>query len=363
METPTTKTSTQLVDQNAKTLATSGGGNVSNSQPAIRMVVQRYRRAKLLVDESRIVTVGVACPSGLLLDPNKGPPPQSAGLLAYISFAKTATKAKVEQAAKTLLNLPVLTLGAWGDGSGAKSMYQLSKEKIQESEKYGEASLSILVVPQANITAKVKKLGKSIQYRDQIAKAEGKALYEHFVERMESLLVEHRSVCRGEAKPNQKKQSKSAGDSGALDPSIPPSEIFHPLLNPETGELTAPPLYGSYEEPDGVFPLTLANGEPLTKSARKKLQKIYDAHSKRHAKYLEKGGVPKSCLTPLPPSKKDLPVEEAETMEETKVEGDTNSERRLDASFVELVPGSFGKRQGLELESDMGPFCHVFELE
>jgi hypothetical protein len=27
-----------------------------------------------------------------------------------------------------------------------------------------------------------------------------------------------------------------------------------------------------------------------------------------------------------------------------------------------LIKGTFGKRQGLEIFSDMGPFCHVIEL-
>jgi hypothetical protein len=34
----------------------------------------------------------------------------------------------------------------------------------------------------------------------------------------------------------------------------------------------------------------------------------------------------------------------------------------LDDSFIQVVSGSFGKRQGLELLSDMGPFCHVVNL-
>jgi hypothetical protein len=34
----------------------------------------------------------------------------------------------------------------------------------------------------------------------------------------------------------------------------------------------------------------------------------------------------------------------------------------LDPAFLHVVAGSFGKRQGLEMKSDMGPFCHVLQL-
>lgn len=33
----------------------------------------------------------------------------------------------------------------------------------------------------------------------------------------------------------------------------------------------------------------------------------------------------------------------------------------LEDSFCRVVSGSFGKRQGLELSSEMGPFCHVLQ--
>ena len=35
----------------------------------------------------------------------------------------------------------------------------------------------------------------------------------------------------------------------------------------------------------------------------------------------------------------------------------------LDPSFCHFLAGSFGKRQGLELHSDMGPFVHSFQRD
>lgn len=104
-----------------------------------------------------------------------------------------------------------------------------------------------------------------------------------------------------------------------LDPSIPETQVFRYNLT-----------YGSFD--DTGFPLTLANGEPLTKSASKKLRKVYDAHAKRHAKW-------------TPP----VPVE-------------PQWDDWLGGSKCHILAGSFGKRQGLELQSDMGPFCHVLTL-
>ena len=34
----------------------------------------------------------------------------------------------------------------------------------------------------------------------------------------------------------------------------------------------------------------------------------------------------------------------------------------LDHSFCHFIAGSFGKRQGLEFKSDMGPFVHSFAV-
>eukprot|EP00934_Nitzschia_sp_Nitz4_P000291 Nitzschia sp. Nitz4//scaffold125_size66327//10367//11317//NITZ4_006124-RA/size66327-processed-gene-0.42-mRNA-1//-1//CDS//3329534592//291//frame0 len=309
----------------------------TSSGPAIRMVIQRYRQAKLLINESEVVTVGHAAP----IDSTENPP-QAAGLLAYVSFAATATPTKVEQAAKTLLNLPVLTLGAWGDGSVAKSLLQLSSERLSDLGESGTVSLSLVLVPQANLTAKVKRLGKSIQYRDQISKSEGEALYDMFVGNVRTILDDHLAVCHGDKAPHQTTSKGNNQANSVPDSSIPPNDLFHPPHSL---------LYGSYDE-DNLFPITLASGEPLTKSAAKKLKKIYEAHVKRHSKFLEKGGVANSSLPNASNElKKDEPVALTVPVESKY------------CSLVEVVSGSFGKRQGLELQSDMGPFCHVVELE
>jgi hypothetical protein len=108
--------------------------------------------------------------------------------------------------------------------------------------------------------------------------------------------------------------------------SLPPDQFFRDASQ-----------YSSWD-PLGI-PQCDQNGEPVTKSALKKLRKQYDIQKKRHEKYLK-----------------------------TASSGDTNatvsdiSWSALDPSFIHVVSGSFGMRQGLEMSSDMGPFCHVLEL-
>ncbi|KAL3930549.1 MAG: hypothetical protein SGBAC_011716 [Bacillariaceae sp.] len=372
---------------------------------SIRMVIQRYRFARILLEESHVVTVGQPCTSLLSNDTtdaaattattttatsrssSKAKDEATLGLLAYISFSASATEEKVEQAAMTLLNMPVGTLGAWGDGSGVKSMLQLLKTRTAaantmkttresseatEAEGKGESSspspsspsllsssdnnspLSIILVPQANLIAKIKKNGKSIQYRDQIAKERGRELYDFFCLRVQELLQDHCSLCKGETPGSNKKPSNAAPD-----PSIPPDQLFRR----RTTE------FATFDETTHL-PLTMINGDLLTKSARKRLQKQYKAHAQRHEKWCQKN-------PPANPAAAD--VQEQETVAEeapsrikitsketaaTIVPPEEPKEARsvLDSSFLHLVQGTFGARQGIELQSDMGPFCHVVEL-
>jgi len=347
---------------------------------AVRMVFQRYRHAKILIDENRVIALGNTVDNNLVTA-SGGSSSETAGMLVYVSFGRTVTNNKVEQAARTLLNLPILTLGAWGDGQGTKSILQLSADvflKRKRLQAHPNASgkvledvspLSLLLVPQANLTAKVKKLGKSIQYRDQVEKSQGEALYEHFCGTIETLLIEHHEeVQRGRGL--HLATSSVCGIEGTsvapttLDPAIPPSRMFH-----------QDDTYGSFEEEnDKTFPLTYANGEPLTKSAMKRLQKIHKAHTARHTKFMEtrKGQalgnedpieVGKSTMTPAVGGRGGAVREEETSHVSISTPQSTCPRQIVDKSFIQVVAGSFGMRQGLEIQSDMGPFCHVVEID
>ena len=260
----------------------------------------------------------------------------SCGILAYVSFASSATRSHAEAAANTLLNLPILTTGLWGDDeSSTMSVLSLGAE--------ASSSCSLVIVPQANLISKVKQNGRSIQYHGQIAKEKGEDLYIYFCDCLKGKLLEAQCLSKSQELPdwyekrrdfeqqqyNKKQQSPS--------PSTPPDQLFRDETK-----------YSEWDEKG--FPLKDAKGVELTKSALKKLKKIYDAHCKKHMKWLEQcekngvvvgGGEEQSSESGPPPAQWD---------------------DCLDPSFCHFVAGSFGKRQGLELKSDMGPFVHTFQV-
>jgi len=294
---------------------------------SVSIVVQRFRECKLLIDELDYVTVG-------------GGGENYCGILAYISFASTTTKVQVEQAAQTLLNLPIVTTGLWGDGeSSTKSILALAAEV--------ESSYSLVIVPQANLISKVKQMGKSIQYHGQINKEDGEQLYNYFNECVKGILLEEQCKINSQDLPEwytkrkallQQQQNNSNNTNKQTHPSIQPNQLFKDTTK-----------YSEWNEDE--LPTKDVEGNAISKSQMKKLKKIYDAHVKRHLKW-----------------KVDHPNgnEEAEE-EQTSSENDVSEvpqwdNSSLDTSFCHFVAGSFGKRQGLELSSDMGPFVHSFQV-
>uniref|UniRef100_A0A7S4Q7I4 Uncharacterized protein n=1 Tax=Alexandrium monilatum TaxID=311494 RepID=A0A7S4Q7I4_9DINO len=156
------------------------------------------------------------------------------GLVVYISFAKGAPAAGEEsgrllrQAAKSILGAPLSSSEHWkADHTDAESVVALCRR--------GEPQ-SILVVPQASLVAKLELGEKSLKYHHQCAKA---------------------------------LQAKRAAAS-----QIAPDQLF------KTGEYE-----GKYSQYDGRgVPTHDAEGGELSKSALKKLEKIYAGHAKKYAK-------------------------------------------------------------------------------
>eukprot|EP00984_Skeletonema_dohrnii_P011524 scaffold4605_cov150-Skeletonema_dohrnii-CCMP3373.AAC.2 len=291
---------------------------------SVSIVVQRFRKCKLLLNEEQWVTVGDD-------SENSG----SCGLLAYISFGSSTTQSEVEAAAQTLLNLPVLTTGLWGDSSSTQSILGLATASI--------SSCSLVIVPQANLISKVK--GKSIQYHGQIDKDLGEQLYDYFCSYIQGLLLEGQCKARSEDLPEwyikrktfleQQQQSKKS-----YSPSTPPDEMFRDASK-----------YSEWDE-KGI-PTKDSEGNALTKSGMKKLTKLHEAHRKKHIKWKEeqqKSGDDCASEQTLPSSvaAEAPPVEQWDGC--------------LDDTFCHFVKGSFGKRQGLEFTSDMGPFVHSFQV-
>jgi len=358
--------------------------NPSSTETSVRMVLQRYRQASLLIDEKEIVTVGNKTSTlqrSLPNVENEQPPcsktgnnststessSSSLGLLVYISFSSMCANDKVKQAAKTVLNMPIGTLGAWGDGSSTKSMLQLltDNNKIPPALTTLPSSsspLSIMLVPQANLICKVKKNGKSIQYHNQIDKTKGEEFFNLFVNNVRQVLFDTQILLQNGSAGKMQHKKNSNNNSSTPNPAIIPKDLFRQEQedNNNTKE------YATFD--DKGIPLTLTNGDKITKSGRKKLQKIYDAHVKRHTKYLQqqrkKGGEEKVVDEKVEQSQSQSKSCSSEQSTKISTNNVKNSKScsTLDSFFVQLVVGTFGKRQGLEIHSDMGPFCHVVEL-
>jgi len=137
-----------------------GGGGA-----AVKLVVQRCKGASLVLDNAeQRASIG-------------------RGLVAYISFTSAAEAfveekrdgPLLEKVARAVLNLPMVTMGDWGDGTKPASLIKLSASMP-------DAEIGVMIIPQAGITCKLK--GKYIQYRGQCKKNTGAELYSAFCEKI-----------------------------------------------------------------------------------------------------------------------------------------------------------------------------------
>jgi D-Tyr-tRNAtyr deacylase len=386
--------------------------SAASPMKSVHIVVQRYRSCKVLLRETDWISVGYSSnqedlkPSSEVTQTSSSDvqpdPACHCGLLVYVSFASNTDPAVVQQAALTVLNLSVLTTGLWGDGVSS------SCSVLELAARGGSHEASLVLVPQANLISKVKSQGKSIQYHGQIRKEQGEQLYDYFVDCVRAAILEEQ--CRVHQKPlpdhymrwkDPNNFSTSTATSAAssstqtqsaplqVDPSTPPDQMYRDLSK-----------YASWEEETGL-PLTDVAGEPLTKSALKKLRKLQEAHAKRHAKWNLKlayqadhdnnddDNYKTAAVTAtVAASIVDVPAEstvsaaissamscehtdETTSLTTTPAENaaapDTDQQQyewqsAVDPAFCHVVAGSFGKRQGLEMQSDMGPFCHVLQV-
>jgi hypothetical protein len=225
----------------------------------------------------------------------------------------------------------------------------------------------------------VKSQGKSIQYHGQIDKSRGHELYDFFVDSIRAgviLAAHHRDDDALSRLPpdfvawqTQREQWLLPSLSSSISPTTTTATSARTNLDPaisETQVFRSDPTYGSFDALTGM-PLTMANGAVLTKSATKKLRKIYDAHAQKHLKFMQQQ---RSSSSPLPTAapisaSSSVVVEEQQqrpssTLSSPPPQWSTWMESC--GTQCQVVAGSFGKRQGLAIESDMGPFCHVVTI-
>jgi len=317
---PTIKTTTHIQDdvQNGKNIMK------DDSNWWIRLVIQRARSASL--------NINADCDASARDVDTKEH--SRTGLVVYVSFAKgnddeAKRRASILSAAKTLLNLPLVTTGHWGDGSKSKSTLSMSSELDEDSgTSHRKQGVFMMIIPQASLICKPKGPGKSMQYHGQIDKNIGKGVYEDFISALNLLCIEHQYKTRGVALPNDisdQLNSYTLQSPDAQTPvSCPPEKMFKDDA-----------LYSSWD--DAGFPLTTKTGESVSKSALKRLRKRFDKQKKRYMKFVNQVKVEDN---------------DAKKIEEGKASV-------LDPSFIFLISGTFGALQALSISSDMGPFCHV----
>ena len=102
--------------------------------PGVHVLVQRCDEASLLVDNE---DAWVHIAKGLVLN---------------VSFSKVATPADVDKASASLLSVPLMTVGQWGDRTKPAAITSL----LQDGHE-----VNILVIPQASLVSKVR--GKTLQ--------------------------------------------------------------------------------------------------------------------------------------------------------------------------------------------------------
>jgi len=138
----------------------------NNNNKSVHIVLQRYRSCKLLLHETEWVSVGTTSSTTAHHDETNDAllhhettqqqqqqqqQQQHCGLLVYVSFANTADRCAVQRAAQSIVQIPVLTTGQWGDGvSQTQSLLQLAAATLEQT-----VSTSLVLVPQANLISKV----------------------------------------------------------------------------------------------------------------------------------------------------------------------------------------------------------------
>ena len=329
----------QHVPSTKERAAPQAASSASSDHGAVKLVIQRFRSASLLLSPDETAHIN-----------QSGDKSQTCGMLVYVSFSKAAetNRTAIFAAARTILNLPVLTRGVWGDGSGTVSVLDLATELDRDAaaSSKGGCGVPIVLVPQANLVSRVKNNGKSIQYHGQVAKSLGKELFDAFVRSVQLISYEQQCLSRGEEVSASLRMaladvggSTSDGNSSkgvgapTFDPSVCPQDMFRDAA-----------IYESWDG-DGI-PTAKVGGEKLTKSATKKMKKQHQAQKKRYEKYLAADGADKVAPT----------VKSKDSLDEEDVV------KKLDAGFVNLVNGTFGILQNLSFESDMGPFCHLLNI-
>lgn len=159
----------------------------------VHLVMQRYRWCKILLNETEWRTVGSSSEQN-----------SHCGWLVYTSFAQGVTPESIQKAVLTVLQIPFGTFGHWQEkgASRPQSLLQMVQQQVaQDKEENDAPRLSIVLCPQANLTSRVERNGKSVQYRGQCDKDSSAQFFAYFGLYLQALLAERVYQARQETPP------------------------------------------------------------------------------------------------------------------------------------------------------------------
>eukprot|EP00927_Polykrikos_kofoidii_P016755 TRINITY_DN17594_c0_g1_i1.p1 TRINITY_DN17594_c0_g1~~TRINITY_DN17594_c0_g1_i1.p1 ORF type:complete len:357 (-),score=73.05 TRINITY_DN17594_c0_g1_i1:139-1167(-) len=304
----------------------------------VHIIVQRCMSARLLIDAALDKWSEIG-----------------RGLVLFVSFSRGEISDRaVEQVAKSVLTAPLSSSDKWqADHSDAESVIALCRQ--------GE-SQSLLVVPQASLVSKLEPGGKNLKYHSQSQKDDARRLYERFVAALASTARE--LIC-GRPPVNTAAATQAWAQKRAQTANVAPNEYF------KVGDFQG--KYSRFD--DRGVPTHDESGDPLAKSAVKKLEKLFAAHSKKYEKAAAAAATSADGGDAVAGPIQET-TEEAEAMvapavtspaaEELGATTKPANEEPLVQNPVpegsclpEIRHGTFGGRQGFEMRS-AGPFTHAF---
>ena len=259
-------------------------------------------------------------------------------------------------------------------------------EASEDDEEGGDADLGrrgtrIVIVPQAALVSELENGGggggggaprlrnAAPQYHEQLEGAAARGLYERFVSIVRSKVTDAlahadgAAAATGFASEMAAVETARALGAAPLAPSahdaaaavaIPPRMLFR------CGEWAG--RFGAFDE-RGV-PSADARGQPLTMAERKRLKKVFDAHTKSHDQ-LKRGPV-------AAPASTNTTAAVGNPIGLTQATGGEgrNQPRARHApppppvvhAGTCVVAGEYSARQGLRLDAEIGPMAHVFSF-
>lgn len=333
----------------------------SSSSCGCRVITMRVDSAKLLIDNEKNEYVSIG-----------------QGIVFFVSFDSKATIQSIERAVHKLVRLPLLNVpgGMWGDGMAPQSIVQLCtkssfvvEEKHQKQEQEQELQntpppgVDVLIVPQANLMGRPSSSSSttnhSLRYNHQANKELARQLYHVFCDRI-SISVAMAAAASSKQQQQHNNNNKEKEKSNIRSKQMKNAQ--HPKFMFQT-EVEFQGLYSKFDE-RGV-PTHTTDNQPLTKSAIKKVEKLYKA---RCIKY-EKAIVRQSDNQKNP--KEEDEKEEKEENVVDKKEEESKSNETIALEYVQqsngslvlprVVCGVFGNRQGFECVTP-GPTMHSLDL-